>query len=187
MSDNETKPDETKVDEVAPDEAPVDVPPVPGTTEAAAVDAEEAATAEPEAAPEEAVDVPPVPGTTDEADAAADDEAVEAATEEAAEETVEAAAEETVEEEEEPEPERRFTVEQLERLLSFLHNKKRLQDNFYEDTEIVDIDWEKERILTRRSRPRPLPPSDEYMSFDFLVNFYAYHHGDIDKFLVDFR
>ncbi len=171
MSDNDTKPDGTTVDDAATPEAAAEDAPTDAPTETAA-------TAEPtnadEGTSEAAVEAAPT-------DTPTEDEAAAVA------ETAESTEEEMEEPEPEPEPERRFTVEELERLLDFLQNKKRRQDTFYEDIEIVEIDWEKERILTRRPRPKPLPPSDEYMSFDFLVNFYAYHHGGIDKFLIDFR
>ena len=194
MSDNDTKPDGTTVDDAATPEAAAEAAPT-----------ETAATAEPtnadEGTSEAAIEAAPTDAPTEDeaaaepadADEGTSEAAVEAAPADAPPEDEAAAVAETAEsteeeiEEPEPEPERRFTVEELERLLDFLQNKKRRQDTFYEDIEIVEIDWEKERILTRRPRPKPLPPSDEYMSFDFLVNFYAYHHGGIDKFFIDFR
>ena len=81
----------------------------------------------------------------------------------------------------------RFSREDLLRLLDFMTATKKLQDTFYYPIEIVEINWEKELIFTRRERPRPLTPSEEWMSFDFLERFWKLNHGEISELRIDLK
>jgi hypothetical protein len=81
----------------------------------------------------------------------------------------------------------RLSREDLVRLLDYMTATKKLQDTFYYAIEIVEIDWEKEMIFTRRDRPRPLPASDEHMSFDFLERYWKLNHGEIEEMRIDLK
>jgi len=124
--------------------------------------------------------------------------AVEAAPEEAAETAPEEAAPELevieggeaegeeAEPAEEPVPwlNHRLNPQIVEELLDFMLYRKKGQDAHYLSIEVVDIDWEKEEVNTLRHRPKPLEPSPEVFSFEFLERFRKLHEEGMDSYVI---
>ena len=63
-------------------------------------------------------------------------------------------------------------------------NKKRVQDAHYTEIEVVDIDWEKEEVNTLRHRPKPLDPSPEVFSFEFLERFKKFNEEGLESYVI---